>query len=303
MTSSRLGAQIGMSTPEVVTDEEDAAIAESISMSEAMYIGSMNVIDPGGPDFWNPYAEQSRAMFERWPFVTWYLKAGTVSSPGGGLWEDHTRLGFTIQTGGRAPITDPDAPLVWFGEIGGAFVGNDGTRDTVPTPGVLTSTNPITGVSTQFPLDDFFDTSLGTLRRGSLQLATGLQTTPQFGFNQGWKKLQFNTRGGLRVGHVRATYRENQSAALAALVAMQPPGNILSFTTFNDRSDTFFGLFTSLGVAVTYEDVCWGPCYFSTVSIGADIEYAYEWFDLGAFGAGDNGLGTLIPTASLNLAW
>lgn len=306
-------SQVGLSEP---TETETVLSSEPISREEAMYIGGMNVIDPGGSSFWNPDLEKSRGMAERWPFVTWYLKAGTISPLGGGFLEDHIRTGYTIQTGGRAPISNPDAPLVWFGEIGGTYMGNDGTGSGVIRPGALVVTPPL-DTSVNPPVQpppfielepNFYNTYLSSIRRGSLQLGTGLQFTPQFSANQGWRKLQFNGRGGLRVGHARMKYLDTYTADLAADIAAVEalvPGASIALRPSNvfEIGDTFFGLFTSLGVAVTWEDVCWGPCYFSTVSIAGDIEYSNEWIDTGAFSPTDNSLGTLVPTISLNLCW
>jgi len=301
---SLIPSNAGLSTPETVLS------SEPISREEAFYLGSVNFIDPGGPDFWNPDLEKSRGMASRWPFVTWYLKAGTVTPVGGGFLEDHARTGFTVQTGGRAPISDPDAPIVWFGELGGTYMGNDGTGDSVTRSGVLIATPPpIFGIPQPslppIPIADFYNTYLTSMRRGSLQLGTGLQFTPQFSANQGWKKLQFNTRGGLRVGHARMKYLDTYTADLAAAIAAQPAVNSISLQPANvfELGDTFFGLFTSIGVAMTWEDVCWGPCYFKSVSIGGDIEYSAEWIDTGAFSPNDDALSTLVPTVSLNLRW
>ncbi|MBX3413361.1 MAG: hypothetical protein KF708_11785 [Pirellulales bacterium] len=309
MNAGLATSQVGLSSP---TGTETVLSSEPITREEAMLIGRSNVIDPGGPDFWNPDLEKSRAMAELWPFVTWYLKAGTVTPVGGGFLEDHIRTGFTIQTGGRAPISDPDAPLVWFGEIGGTYMGNDGTGSGVIRPGALVITPPSVNLIPQPPIielePNFYNTYLASMRRGSIQVGTGLQFTPQFAANQGWRKLQFNGRGGLRLGHARMKYLDTYTPELLAdIVAAEAlvPGASISLRPSNvfELGDTFFGLYTSLGFAITWEDVCWGPCYFSTVSLAGDLEYSNEWIDTGAFSPTDNSLGTLVPTISLNLCW
>lgn len=305
-SSSTLATQPVSSPP-----SETVLSSEPISEAQALQFGRMNIIDPGGPSFWNPDLEKSRGMGDRWPFVTWYLKAGTISPFGGGFLEEHVRTGFTIQTGGRAPISDPDAPLVWFGEMGGTYMGNDGTGSAVTRSGVMVvSPPPIFGIpqpGVSIPIENFYDTYLAAMRRGSFQLGTGLQFTPQFSANQGWRKLQFNGRGGMRLGHARMKYLDTYNADLAAAIATAEadfPGASITLRPSNvfELGDTFFGLFTSIGVAMTWEDVAWGPCYFRTVSIAGDIEYSHEWIDVGAFGP-DDALSTLVPTVSLNLSW
>lgn len=278
---------------------------ETIPEGQAIYLGytstAPNFHPETYPECWDPYHEKRQAMADAYPGVDFFLGAGTVSAVGGGFFEDRARTGWTIRGGARAPITSPHRPTVLFGEIGGAYMHNDGGGDPQITSGIFT--DGATGQS--FELADFRETHLRSLRRGSIHTAIGASMTPQGPANRGWKKLQFNTRFGIRLGHLDARYQQDPTAALQTLINQQVAlGSNPATFRFSDRverSDTFFGLFTSMGVGVTYDNVSWGFARFRRLSFSAEIEYSHEWFDLGEYGIGDRGLNTLVPT--LNASW
>ena len=274
---------------------------------ETIYLGHTIMApdyDPATyPDSWNPYDEKRQAMADTYPGVTFFVQSGTVSPVGGGFFEERVRTSWTIQAGARAPITNPHCPVVCFGEIAGAFMGNDGGGPALVTSGTL-----IDGSAGQaFTLPDFYETRLDALRRGSLQTAIGWWWTPQTAANQGWRKLQFNSRLGLRWGHAHARYTQDRTNDLNALIADRiAQGSNPQFFNFSDgvkRSDVFFGLFAGVGVATTWEHVRWGFCHFRTVSLAANVEYSHEWMSFGDFGRDDHGLSTIVPTLGLNVSY
>lgn len=287
--------------------EIEAEEFDVIPPGETLYLGHTLVAPDHGvptyPEHWSPYAEKRQAMADAYPGVTFFVQSGTVSPVGGGFFEEHVRTSWAIQAGGRAPITNPHCPVVCFGEIAGSFMGNDGGGPAEITSGTLLDRT----ANQAFFLNDFRETRLTALRRGSLQTAIGWWWTPQTAANRGWRKLQFNTRLGTRWGHAHARYTQDSTASLDALVASRiAAGSAPQSLALSDgvkRSDIFFGLFAGVGVATTWEHVCWGFCHFRTVSLTANVEYSHEWMSFGEYGGDDNGLSTIVPTLGLSVSY
>ena len=70
---------------------------------------------------------------------------------------------------------------------------------------------------------------------------------------------------------------------------------LFQFRDGNHPAEWFFGLFASAGIGVTYTDVPIGGRTIPGITIAGELQYTHDWFELGSFAAGDDGLSTLTP--------
>ncbi|MBL9124605.1 MAG: hypothetical protein JNG90_13300 [Planctomycetaceae bacterium] len=231
------------------------------------------------------------------------ISAGTVSPVGDHRLDNYLLTGWGIQGAVRHLWCCGGQTWMPFSEGGGGFWENGAMRSSITTSGTLIDST--TGNSANIFLDDFYETTLRDLRRATVHAALGTYFMPARWQQPGIRNVQFVGRMGLHWGHARATYRYQQSgdlqAAIADRIALGSLPSALSYQSNVAKSDTYFGMFTSLGVAYNRYNVWYGCFRFSEVSVGIDVQYTYDWLDLSGWNGGSSGLATLAPMATFRL--
>ena len=229
--------------------------------------------------------------------LDFYLRTGALMPLGEGILEDHLNPAWTIQGGVMQPIAYSDGHCWTFSaEFGGGLTdfANGGSFFRGGT-----FFTPEEGI--EIPIDEFGKWKLDDVRRTSFHLALGGRYEPP-GWNNGSRGVQIGLRSGVRVGRIHGEWFYEPGQPLQQIVndrialGLDPDlfelrneiddlqvSNTGEITLAEDgnRSETFAGLFTSVSVGVTYYDVCLGSWRLGDVTIGAEVEFSYDWFDLG----------------------
>jgi hypothetical protein len=163
------------------------------------------------------------------------------------------------------------------------------------------------GGTTSIFLEDFYESTLRDLRRATIHGALGGYYLPRRWQQPGVRAVQFNGRIGLLWGHARATYQQTPTSQLQSLVADliaggADPANLQTQTSI-DRSDSYFGLLTSLGVSFNRFNVVLGCFEFGEMAVGIDVQYMHEWINLKDYNSGSRGLSTLAPMATFRILY
>jgi hypothetical protein len=239
-----------------------------------------------------------------------YLKSGASIPIGGGVLEEATNTGWTIQLGLRAPIGRTDRPLSFFGEFGGDYTANDGNRQPVITSGAFMGGLPIPDDHVH-PLQDFFETRFVELRRGGIHTALGANYFPTIWNTQLSRSVALTGRLGLRAGSVSTSFHHTATPSLQDLMVTHGPlpeghghdPRFFSFFSDVKKAELYFGLFGSVGMNVTYYSVNVAGFYLGQVTLGAEVEFGHDWFGLGDFDRGDHGLATVTPMLSVGFSF
>ncbi len=264
---------------------------------------------PADPyDNWSPSYERylsRRNSFGNLEFVT---RNGPLITAGGGVFEDNLETGWAFEGGFRQSLSNPSAGRVWFLELGGGYHGNLGTGAIVPTSGTFTDTSNSIGTVQYF--DHFRDTQLTSLRRGSAYAALGFYLQPQAWRQPGRSQLRFNLRFGGRLGHVSGRFANTNSPDLQTLIntqdalhALEPSSPFYLFASNVDTTSVSWGMLTAGGLSWTGYNVQVGSWMMREVTLGTELMYNHDWFDLGSYGAFDRGLGTFAPMFNINIAY
>lgn len=237
-----------------------------------------------------------------WDF---YVRSGIVTPVGHGGIDEHVDTGWTIQFGLREPISCPHPTVNLFANFGGGFTYNGGDKAPVVTSGRLFFAVPPDDHDHR--LADFAESRLDSLQRSFLQASLDADYAPAWLNTTDDHRAQLFGRAGMRGTKVRAQYNTTPTPAfletVLAHVGHGHNGNFIVATSNAKNLDYAFGLFLSVGASVTYYDCQLGGWNLGDVTLGAEIEYGYDWFDLGDYSKGDPGLATISPLLSIAFAF
>lgn len=261
--------------------------------------------DPEELDSCNLDQQHQFAMIDLMGRNELLISAGTVSPVGNHRLDDHLLTGWGIQGAVRHLWCCGGNTWMPFTEGGGGFWENGGTRSSITTAGTLQDTT--TGNTANIFLNDFYETTLRDLRRATVHAALGTYFMPARWQVPGERTVQFNGRMGMHWGHARATYRYQQSgdlqAAIADRIALGSLPSALVLQSNVAKSDTYYGMFTSLGASYNRFNVQCGCFEFAEVAVGIDLQYTYDWLNLSGWSGGSRGLATLAPMATLRIMY
>ncbi len=224
------------------------------------------------------------------------LRSGATFTVGGGFLERHIKPSWRLEGGAGRPILHSDnhrwsVALEFGGSLsvgGGAGVQSyDGVFFT-PEEGV------------EFPLNDMGKFDVSDYRQTAVELALSVYRHPSCRTERWYRRVAFYSRNGVRLGRVHARVRFKPSEALQSLVddriglGMDPDRfqfrgldenlvvNDAGQVTTEDvnRSDSFVGLFTTIGAGLVKPDVELGSWRLGDLWVGVEAQFSYEWFDL-----------------------
>lgn len=243
-----------------------------------------------------------------------YVKGGPVFMLGSGFLEDRLKTGWTVQAGVREPLWTLDSGTQIFCDFGGGYATNRGDGSPVLIQGFFQGIDPAddhvhfsqNGVLTAAALPaggsgDLMKTTLHELERVSFHAAIGGSFAPaSLNANDGLR-TQMNVRVGMRAGGIDPDYEKAFLPEIDAGIAAHlghGHQNIFVSTDGGEDPELFFGLFTSVGVSTTYHG------RYSNVTLGAEVEFARDWFDLGDYTlSGNYGFGTVTPMVTLGFSF
>jgi hypothetical protein len=243
-----------------------------------------------------------------------YIKSGPVFTLGSGFLEDRLKTGWTVQAGVREPLWSLGSGAQIFCDFGGGYATNSGDGTPVLIQGFYQGIDPPddhvhfsrNGVLTAAALPaggsgDLMNTTLHKLERLSFHAAIGGSLSPAALNASDGLQTQLNVRLGMRAGGIDPDYEKAFLPEIATgIVDHLGHGhqNIFVSTDGGEDPELFFGLFTSVGVSTTYQ------ARYSTVTLGAELEFARDWFDLGDYTQfGHYGLGTVTPMLTLGFTF
>lgn len=243
-----------------------------------------------------------------------YIKGGPVFTLGSGFLEDRLKTGWTVQAGVREPLWSLGSSTQIFCDFGGGYATNRGDGAPVLIQGFFQGQDPADnhvhfsrgGVLTAAAVSagasgDLMNTSLQELERVSFHAAIGGSFVPASLNAIDGLQTSFNVRLGLRAGGIDPDYEKAFLPEIATgIVDHLGHGHqsIFLSTDGGEDPELFFGLFTSVGMSTTYQ------ARYSTVTLGAELEFARDWFDLGDYSQfGHYGLGTVTPMLTLGFTF
>jgi hypothetical protein len=243
-----------------------------------------------------------------------YVKGGPVFTLGSGFLEDRLKTGWTVQAGVREPLWSLGSGTQIFWDFGGGYATNRGDGTPVLIQGFFQGQDPAddhvhfsqNGALTAAAVGvgasgDLMNTTLHELERVSIHAAIGGSFPLDSWHATDGLRTQVNVRLGLRAGGIDPDYEKAFLPEIAAGIAEHfghGHQTIFVSTDGGEDPELFFGLFTSIGVSTTYQ------ARYSTVTLGAEVEFARDWFDLGDYTQfGHYGLGTVTPMLTLGLSF
>ena len=233
------------------------------------------------------------------------LRTGIIFTPAGsGFLDEHIRDGgWSIEGTVRQELGNMCCPFGGpYFEIGGSYMHNYGIDEFVSTSGTLIEI-PLGLPPVNMPLQDFFFTRLNHLQRASLQLGLGAAwLSPPF-LNPSYNdKVLLNVRGGVRFGHVHARYDQQPTPDLQTLIDAVPATSTFVLRDDVEQTDQFFGLYVAAGLEIASIPVPLFPG-MGEFRLVTEVTYEHSWFDLGAYGESDSGLGTAAALVGVTVAW
>lgn len=231
------------------------------------------------------------------------VKVGAVFPVGGGTYGDRLDTGFGFDLSRRMLFDYPDDGQIWFFELGVDYAGQNSSGRPVVVNAAVGTTNPINNAvinPTQI-VPDAVSVQLNELHRAGLHAAFGTTVTPGWLESRMPTPINFTARAGFRLGHARAFFEQNPTPPLAAAIAGNPN---LQFNVDAEleNSDVYWGLLGSLGAGSAYTPMYLSHWYLGEISWGAELEYRYDWFDLGEFDADASGVGSLTTWFTCTIA-
>ncbi len=221
-----------------------------------------------------------------------YYKSGVFGVAGSGDFENIFNGGWTAQVGYRDWLNPNNPGSGNFVEFGGGFTVNSrGSRKRGTVGGVFHAA----GDDHDHPLDELFQVQLQDAYRGFVQAAVGHAFEPMRIRNSERHLLQLSLRGGGRIGHLSASFDREPTSGLQAVIddhlAHGHTADGLEFrsTVKTQDTDTYGGLFGSIGAGLLYYDVYWGDWCLGDLAVEAEVEFAHDWINLAGFD--DSGLG------------
>lgn len=233
------------------------------------------------------------------------IKSGLVFPLGGEFFEDRLKIGWTIQAAVREWISPPSRGTQFFIELGGGYAGNSGRGSRAITPGVFYAPPD----DHFHPLDRFFASEIEQLHRASAHFAFGGVVSPVRWSDPCERRVELIFRGGPRIGHVRADLDKDPTAELVEVAVEHGPpplghGHDPALYVIEhgiNETDTFWGLFGSVGLQAVWYDVECQGLHFREVAFGGELELVHDWFSLGTLGRNDRGLLTMSAMLTLSI--
>lgn len=270
------------------------------------------MVPPVDPLDVSGYADsEKRLALRQWAHTKELVfRTGAVLPVGGGFWRENSDTSFGVQVSVRSYLNKPWAKFAWFNELGGAYLQNDGTNNPVTVAGAFfDGTTPLPpGLLAVTPIDNYAEVTLRRLRRFSGFGALGCYFRPDCWNHPGRHDVRIGSRIGGRLGHAHADFRQEIDPIVSALAGLHVlgGGNPTFFGSAPNlsTSDTYWGMFTSIGWYGTWYNLPIGTCRPTTLGLGAELEFNHEWLEIKGFSpAGQHGLSTLTPMLSLTFAW
>lgn len=229
------------------------------------------------------------------------VSSGVFIPSAGGVLGDRLLTGWGVDFAIRSPIFPPLPSRRWFGEIGASFIQNGGKGSAITTSGTFVDANGL--FPTAFPLDELFHTEIRDIRRAAFTTGLGMTILPSW-LNQTNRRLvSIVPRFGIRWGGARLSYHQTATDDLNAVIASRPILNDPDqFQYFSDakKTDTFFGLYGSLGIQSTWCHVPVGCLCVRELTLGAQLQYVNDWFELGVLTGGrQKTISTVSPMLTL----
>lgn len=215
------------------------------------------------------------------------VNSGVVIPSAGGVLGDRLLTGWGVDVAMRSPILPPMPNRRWFGELGVSFMENGGKGSPITTDGTRVS---LIGLPSTF-INDAFSVRIRDVRRTAFTTGLGMTILPTWLNQTNQRLVSIVPRFGIRWG---GAHISDQSTPLVA----QLPTTVLLPSI--QRTDTFFGLYGSLGIQSTW---CHVPVFCLCVrelTLGAQLQYVNDWLDLGDLTAGgQRTISTVSPMLTL----
>ena len=238
-----------------------------------------------------------------------YVKAGPVV-PVGVSFSEHFHTGGTVQGGVQLPILSlgPQAALRFFGEVGGEYTAMTGDKSPEETAIIFNSRQE----DHTHTINDFFLTEIRELRQGGVHGDLGWSYDPAALTRSEPGRLHIEGRMGFRTGRLEAAFQQTATPAGLQILQATEAAHIAQglnpslFQLLNEvkNTGTFFGLFWSLGVSVTYPDVRLGRFPLGDFTVGAEVRFTHDWIDgFGDFKQHDTVLETITPLLTLEYSF
>lgn len=236
-----------------------------------------------------------------------YVRGGIVTVVGNGTIDDHVGTGWTVTVGLREALPCHTENTRLYADVGLSYTQNQGVGAPVQVAGVFQALVP--PETTQHFLNNFATVELQNLQRSTIHGGLDWEFYPEMLNGNDRYRTAIGLSGGGRFSKVRAEYQAQPSADLVAL-ALQVAGpgtgrdpNFLFIKTGTENKDYAFGMYAGVGASFTMYDVSLIGWRVHDVTLGARVDYIYDWFNLGTFDKGDDGLANIVPSLSLGLSF
>ncbi len=219
------------------------------------------------------------------------VSSGVAIPAAGGVLGDRLLTGWGVDVAMRSPILPPMPNRRWFAELGVSFMQNGGKGSPITADGTQVSLIGLPSVS----INDAFSVRIRDVRRTAFTTGLGMTILPAWLNQNNGRLVSIVPRFGMRWG---GAHISDNSQLLVA----QPPGTVILPSI--QRTDTFFGVYGSLGVQSTW---CHVPMFCLCVrelSLGAHLNYVNDWLDLGDItGGAHRTISTVSPMLTLAIGF
>lgn len=244
---------------------------------------------------------RTHALHDLFGCSQFVVSSGVYIPSAGGVLGDRLLTGWGMDFAIRSPILPPLPNRRWFGEIGASFIQNGGKGSAITTSGTFVDANGL--VPASFPLDELFHTQIRDIRRAAFTTGLGMTILPSWLNQTNCRLVSIVPRFGIRWGGTRLSYHHEPTDDLNAVIASRPilndPDN---FQYFSDakKTDTFFGIYSSIGVQSTWCHVPIGCLCVRELTLGAQLQYVNDWIELGVLTGGhQKTISTVSPMLTL----
>ena len=229
-----------------------------------------------------------------------YVQSGAVVPLGDGFLEERLETGWTVQVGMREVLCCPGPGVMLFQEFGGHYAANGGDNVPLVFSGFFQGLDPPDDHVHEF--DELITTRLIDIQRVGWHYALGGYWRLLGPYSRNAPETRLKFRSGIRAGALQARFQKTTNPDVIAGVAEHfdhGHARVELSTDGGEDPELFFGVFVDVGLEIACHEVCSAGRRRGTLFFGADVEFAHDWFDLGDYGEGDDGLGSFTPMLSM----